>query len=121
MPDCIVTATTDANGNATATMPPVASGLEWVVQQIGLAVTPLPGVVISNIITAVVKRDGKVIDTTNNGNGGSMGGQPYYRFASNNILTITWGNAGAGSQCVATISYTEHAAGAGNMMNTGVV
>lgn len=121
MPDSIITGTTDSLGNATVTMPQVASGLEWVVQQIGLAVTPLAGVVISNVITAVVKRDGKVIDTTNNGNGGSMGGQPYYRFASNNVLTITWSNAGAGSQVVATISYTEHSAGAGNMMNTGVV
>lgn len=121
MPDCIVTATTDTNGNATATMPAVASGLEWVVQQIGLAVTPLPGVVISNVINAVVKRDSKVIDTTNNGNGGSMGGQPYYRFSSNNVLTVEWSNAGVGSQVVATISYTEHGAGQGSMMNTGVV
>jgi hypothetical protein len=121
VPDCIVTATTDSLGNATATMPTVASGLEWVVQQIGLAVTPLPGVVLSNIITAVVKRDDKVIDTTNNGNGGSMGGQPYYRFTSSNTLTIIWANAGAGSQVVATISYTEHGAGQGTMMNTGVV
>jgi|SRR5882762_1181704 len=121
MPDCIVTATADSLGNASITMPQVASGLEWVVQQIGLAVTPLVGVVISNIITAVVKRDGKVIDTTNNGNGGSMGGQPYYRFSSNNVLTITWSNAGAGSQVVATISYTEHSTGAGTMMNTGIV
>jgi len=107
MPDCIVTATADSLGNASITMPQVASGLEWVGSTNWVGCHSSGGRGHIQHITAVVKRDGKVIDTTNNGNGGSMGGQPYYRFSSNNVLTITcpMPEPEASSR---HISYTEH-------------
>lgn len=121
MPDFLQTTNADANGNASLTLHQIASGLEWIIQQVGVAVTPLTGVLISGTIIANILRNGQLISSTNQGGRGSAGGQPYYKIGPNDSLVVTWQNAGAGSQCIATFSYSEHGAGLANATNTGIV
>jgi len=121
VPDYIQTTNADANGNATLTLHQIAAGLEWVIQQVGVAVTPPTNVVVSGTIIANILRNNQLISSTNQGGRGSAGGQPYYKIGPNDSLVVTWVNAGAGSQCIATFSYSEHGAGMANANNTGIV
>jgi hypothetical protein len=116
MPDYIGTVNADSNGDATFTLPAVASGLEWILQQIGVATNPRGSNVIANI-----SRNGQLIASTNQGSQGSAGGQPYYKIGSGDAFTIVWSGAPTKCQCVVTISYSEHNAGDANAFNTGIV
>lgn len=121
MPDYLQTANADVNGNASLTLHQIASGLEWVVQQVGVSVTPAAGVTLSGVVFATILRNGRLIASTNQGDRGSAGGQPYYKIGPNDSLVVNWTNAGAGSQCIATVSYSEHGAGMADATNTGIV
>lgn len=121
MPDFLQTVIADANGNASLSLQKIPVGLEWIVQQVGLKVAPAAGVVVSGIIIANIFRNNQLIASTNQGGQGSAGGQPYYKLTASDDLTITWANAGAGSQCIGTISYSEHGAGMANSTNVGIV
>jgi hypothetical protein len=116
MPDFVGTVNADSNGNATFTLPSVASGLEWILQQIGVATNPRGNNVVANLF-----RNNQLIASTNQGSQGSAGGQPYYKVGSGDSFTIMWVGAPAKSQCVVTISYSEHNAGDANALNTGIV
>jgi hypothetical protein len=122
MPDRPVQDFADSTGYLKLKMPQVPSGLEWIIQQIGVnVIVPTGTAAPSGICVVNVYRNNILIASTNQGRQGSCGGQPYYRITASDDLEVEWVNAGAGLQCVATISYSEHAAGTANATNTGIV
>lgn len=118
MPDFIATATVDSTGAASITNIPIPSGKEWVFQQI--AVATLPRATGSGCV-ATLYRNGQVVSTTNQGGGGSAGGQPYYRFTAADHFQCAWTGAPVGAQAQLTVSYTEHVVGQASPSNTGIV
>jgi hypothetical protein len=117
VPDYIGTAQADANGNATFTLQSVPTGKEWVVQQVAVASIP----VVTAGCVATLYRNNQVVTKTNQGGGGSAGGQPYYRITSADKFTCVWSGGPANGQLNITISYTEHVVGTANNQNTGIV
>jgi hypothetical protein len=116
MPDFIQSAIAKSDGTAEVNVQPVPSGLQWVISQIAVETNP-----VGTGVTATIRRNGRLLTSTNLGSGSAAQGTPYYLLASGDIFVVDWTGAPVGAQCIMTLSYNEQRPNVGTLDNTSIV
>lgn len=102
MPDLVRSATANAAGTAVIRYADVPSGLVWVISQIGVE-----AITTTTLSTVVVRKNGRFVTSTNQGQSASAGGLPYVSLKAGDLYTLTWTGLNSGDTAIATLLYNE--------------
>ncbi len=102
MPVMTRSAVADATGTATVDVFDIPSGLIWVVSQ-----TSVEALTAQVSVTATIRKNGRYITSTNQGNSSSAGGQPFIRLAAGDHYTVTWTGLIQGDTAILNLLYNE--------------
>jgi hypothetical protein len=116
MPELVRSAVADASGIATLTIADVPSGLVWIVSQ-----TSVEAFTTNVAITATIRKNGRYLTSTNQGNASSAGGLPYLRLVAGDNYVITWTGLNPADTAIVNMLYNEMTWQASQSITFGVV
>lgn len=102
MPDLVRASAANAAGTAVIRYADVPSGLVWVVSQIGVE-----AITTTTLSTVVIRKNGRFITSTNQGQSASAGGLPYVSLKAGDVYTLTWTGLNSGDTAIASLLYNE--------------
>lgn len=107
MSDLPRTVTANAQGAGTITFADVPTGVEWVISQIGIETLPF----VAAGCSAVVRKNGRFVTSSNQAGSASAGGQPYFLCRAGDSYTVEFTGGPANGSLVAVLYYNEQRAG----------
>ena len=116
MPEVVRSAIANAAGIAVINMAEVPSGLVWVASQ-----TSVEAYTTNVAVTATIRKNGRYITSTNQGQSSSAGGVPYIRLRAGDNYTITWVGLNQGDTAILNLLYNEMSWQQSEQINLGVV